>query len=323
MTMERKIRAIAGTLLLVSLALLRSLLADTLSGGVLAAVAAGFAVALILVSMGLIAGRYISFSFLPRIEGDNVIAQVEMPQGTPTSRTQEIASYIEAVGRRVADSLAADTGDDGLQLIESVHLSVGEYPSADRGPGAGALPTFVESHKAEVNFQLVGAEERDVKSSDFEKAWRAAVGDVPGPRSLSFSSDVMNLGAPVQLEVSHPDTAILTRAVAEVQEELRRYAGVFDVRSDQEVGKREVELNLKPRARTLGVTLDDLARQVRAAFFGSEAVRVQRGREEVRVYVRLPKQERSNLTDIKQFRVCNFGRVVDDLDGFYVTRAAG
>jgi multidrug efflux pump subunit AcrB len=262
------------------------------------------AVALILVSMGLVGGRYIAFSFLPRIEGDNVIAQVEMPQGTPTARTQEIASYIEAVGWRVADSLAAETaGDDPPRLVEAVHLSVGEYPSADRGPGAGALPTFVESHKAEINFQLIGAEERDVSSSEFERAWRAAVGDLPGPRSLSFSSDVMNLGSPVQLEVSHPDTAVLFLAAAEVQDELSKYTGVYDVRNDQDVGKREVELTLKPQARTLGVTLDDMARQVRAAFFGSEAVRVQRGREEVRVYVRLPKEERSSLADIRQFRV--------------------
>ncbi len=261
------------------------------------------AVALILVSLGLVAGRYISFSFLPRIEGDNVIAQVEMPQGTPTSRTLEVASYLESVGRRVADSLAAEVGEDSTQLIEAVYLSVGQYPSADRGPGAGALPTFVESHKAEINFQLLGAEERDVMSSEFERAWRAAVGDLPGPRNMSFSSDVMNLGAPVQVEVSHPDTAILFRAAEEIQQELSTYAGVYDVRNDQDVGKREVELTLKPQARTLGVTLDDVARQVRAAFFGSEAVRVQRGREEVRVYVRLPKEERSNLSDIRQFRV--------------------
>jgi len=261
------------------------------------------AVALILITVGLVAGRYISFSFLPRIEGDNVIAQVEMPQGTPAARTQEVASYIEAVGRRVADSLAAEEGDDHLPLVESVHLSVGQYPSADRGPGAGALPTFVESHKAEVNFQLLGAEERDVTSSEFEKAWRAAVGELPGPRSLSFSSEVMNLGAPVQVEVSHPDTAVLFLAAAEIQDELSMYAGVYDVRNDQDVGKREVELKLKPQARTLGVTLDDLARQVRAAFFGSEAVRVQRGREEVRVYVRLPKDERSSLADIQKYRI--------------------
>ena len=261
------------------------------------------AIALILVTMGLVAGRYISFSFLPRIEGDNVIAQVEMPQGTPAGRTQEVASYIEAVGRQVADSLAREAGPDHPSMVEAVYVSVGRYPSADGGPGGGALPTFVESNKAEVNFRLLDAEQRDVMSSDFEKAWREAVGDLPGTRSLTFSSQVINLGAPVQLEVSHPDTAVLFLAAAEIQEELGAYAGVYDVRNDQDVGKREVELQLKPQARTLGVTLDDLARQVRAAFFGSEAVRVQRGREEVRVYVRLPKDERSSLADIQQYRI--------------------
>jgi len=261
------------------------------------------AIALVLVSMGLVAGRYISFSFLPRIEGDNVIAQVEMPEGTPTEKTREVAAHIESVGRRVADSLAAQAGSDHAPMVEAVYVSVGRYPSADGGPGAGALPTFVESNKAEINFRLLDAEQRDVMSSEFEKAWREAVGDLPGTRSLTFSSQVINLGAPVQVEVSHPDTAVLFRAASEIQEELSTYAGVFDVRNDQDVGKREVELSLKPRARTLGVTLDDMARQVRAAFFGSEAVRVQRGREEVRVYVRLPKEERSNLSDIRQFRV--------------------
>jgi multidrug efflux pump subunit AcrB len=261
------------------------------------------AIALVLVAMGLVAGRYISFSFLPRIEGDNVIAQVEMPQGTPAGRTQEVASYIEAVGRQVADSLAREAGTDHPSMVEDVYVSVGRYPSADGGPGAGALPTFVESNKAEVNFRLLDAEQRDVMSSDFEKAWREAVGDLPGTRSLTFSSQVINLGAPVQLEVSHPDTAVLFLAAAEIQEELGAYAGVYDVRNDQDVGKREVELQLRPQARTLGVTLDDLARQVRAAFFGSEAVRVQRGREEVRVYVRLPKDERSSLADIQQYRI--------------------
>jgi multidrug efflux pump subunit AcrB len=261
------------------------------------------AIALLLITGGIVGGRYLAFSFLPRIEGDNVVAQIEMPQGTPTERTREVADHIEAAGRRVADSLGLRLGDD-RQLVQAVRLTVGSYPSAERGPGAGALPTFVESNKAEVNFQLLEAEERrDFSSEEFEKAWRTAVGDIPGPRSMMFSSQVMNLGAPVQLEISHPDTSILRRAVAEVQDELRLYAGVFDVRNDQEIGKREVELNLKPRARTLGVTLDDLARQVRAAFFGSEAVRVQRGREEVRVYVRLPKNERSTLADIRQYRI--------------------
>jgi len=78
---------------------------------------------------------------------------------------------------------------------------------------------------------------------------------------------------------------------------------VFDVRNDQTQGKREVQLELKPRARSLGVTLDDMARQVRAAFFGAEALRIQRGSEEVRVYVRLPEDERNTLGDIQAYRI--------------------
>jgi len=258
---------------------------------------------IMLVTLGLVAGRHLSFSFLPQIEGDKVMAQVEMPQGTPTERTREIARYLEHVGRMVADSFQAELPDDHPPLLEAVYLSVGRYPSTESGPGAGALATFIESNKAEVTFRLLDAEVRDLPSGEFERAWREAVGDLAGPRSLTFSSQVMDFGAPVQIEISHPDTAVLSRAIAEVQADLATYAGVFDVRNDQELGKREVELRLKPRARTLGVTVDDLGRQVRAAFFGVEAVRIQRGREEVRAYVRLPEAERDDLADIRRYRI--------------------
>jgi len=260
-------------------------------------------ISIMLITLGLVAGRYLSFSFLPQIEGDKVMAQVEMPQGTPTERTREIARYLEHVGRMVADSFQAELPDDHPPLLEAVYLSVGRYPSTESGPGAGALATFIESNKAEVTFRLLDAEVRDLPSGEFERAWREAVGDLAGPRSLTFSSQVMDFGAPVQIEISHPDTAVLSRAITEVQADLATYAGVFDVRNDQELGKREVELRLKPRARTLGVTVDDLGRQVRAAFFGVEAVRIQRGREEVRAYVRLPQAERDDLADIRRYRI--------------------
>ena len=85
--------------------------------------------------------------------------------------------------------------------------------------------------------------------------------------------------------------------------QLAGVAGVFDIESDQDAGQQEIELRLKPSARTLGVTLQDVAGQVRAAFFGAEAVRVQRGREDVRVYIRLPEEERDSIADIENYRV--------------------
>jgi multidrug efflux pump subunit AcrB len=261
------------------------------------------AVSILLLSAGLLAGRYIGFSFLPRIEGDMVVAQIEMPAGTPSSRTQEVTARLERVGREVAAAFEADLPDDHPPLIEAVYASVGRYPSQEGGPGIGGLPQFIRSNIGEVTFRLLDPELRDTPSAEFERAWRERTGEIAGARTLSFTSQVINLGAPVQVEISHPDNDVLMSIVQQVEMELRRLGGVYDVRNDQTQGKREVQLDLRPRARTLGVTLDDLARQVRAAFFGAEALRLQRGREEVRVYVRLPVEERNTLADIRNYRI--------------------
>ena len=138
---------------------------------------------------------------------------------------------------------------------------------------------------------------------EVERAWRERVGPVAGTRELTFSSVLIDLGSPVQVELSHPDTAMLNAAVPELVSRLTRIAGVTEVRDDQSQGKRELELELKPAARTLGITLDDLARQVRGAFFGNEVYRLQRGRDEVRVYVRLPDSERNTLADLQDYRI--------------------
>lgn len=261
------------------------------------------AVSLLLVTAGLLGGRYIGFSFLPRIEGDQVIAQVEMPPGTPSARTRQVADYLERTGHQVAATLQEGLPDDHPPLVEAVYLSVGRLASREGGPGVNAAPSFIQSNIAEVTFRLLDPEDRQLSSVEFEQAWRELAGEIPGARTLSFSSQVINLGAPVQVEVSHPDNEVLLTVVGAIEDSLRRYTGVFDVRNDQTQGKREVQLELKPRARSLGITLDDLARQVRSAFFGAEALRIQRGSEEVRVYVRLPEEERSTLGAITSYRI--------------------
>jgi multidrug efflux pump subunit AcrB len=105
------------------------------------------------------------------------------------------------------------------------------------------------------------------------------------------------------VQLSHPDPSRLDALGARLVEELRRFDGVYEVQTDQDAGLREIQLRLKPAARTLGLTLDGLARQVRAAFFGEEALRVQRGREDVRVYVRLPETQRDAIDDVERYRV--------------------
>ena len=147
---------------------------------------------------------------------------------------------------------------------------------------------------------------------------------MPEAKSVSISATLLNFGAPIALELSHPDEDRLQTISNELMAELERISGVFSIESDLDGGLKEIELTLKPLATTLGVTQQSLAQEVRAAFFGDEAVRVQRGREDVRVYVRLPEEERNSISDIERFKVAlpGGGRVpVADLADVSFSRA--
>ena len=264
------------------------------------ALCAGFAT-LILVG-GFIAGGYVRFSFLPSIEGKLVTAQLELPVGATASETQRITDRLETVGRETAADLQADLPDSHPQIVRNVFTSIGQQPQANAGP-ADAGSNLIDPRLAEVSFELIDPEERDITASAFEQAWRERFTQPAGIRSLTFSADVVNLGDPVAVELAAADAATLDDAVAALQDSLRQFGGVFDVESNQQAGKREVQLNLRPQARTLGLTLSDLAQQVRAGFFGAEAYRLQRGEDEVQVFVRLPENERQAITDLEAYRI--------------------
>ena len=138
---------------------------------------------------------------------------------------------------------------------------------------------------------------------EFQIAWRRLLGPLPRAKSISINSDILRLGDPVHVELAHPDPQRLAVIADTVMARLQEFDGVYDIQADQEQGLREIQLDLRPEARTLGLTLDNVARQVRAAFFGDEALRVQRGREDVRVYVRLPEEERNAIADVEGYMV--------------------
>ncbi len=164
----------------------------------------------------------------------------------------------------------------------------------------GAAPDEVEeSIIATVEFKLVSARQRDISTIAVMQAWRDEVGMLPYVRGISFSGEVLDLGNPVEAVLSHPHPERLNGIADSVVDGLRTVEGVFDIRSDHSPGVRELQLELRPEARTLGITLEALASQVRDAFFGAQALRIQRGSEEVRVYVRLPAGERDAITDVE------------------------
>ena len=261
------------------------------------------AIAMIVVSMALVAGGYIRFSFLPDIEGENVVARLEMPEGTPVEETQRITRYIAAKGEEAAAEIQAGLDDVHQDVVQHVYVSVGQQPSLNQGPNAQSGAVLIQSHLAEVNFELLDAEIRVPSAESFENLWREKVGAIPNAKNLTLSSALISLGKPVQMELAAPDPTVLNSAVERVKDELATFDGVFEIQDDQDRGKREVQLSLRPNAQTLGITLDDLARQVRGAYYGAEALRIQRGRDEVKVMVRLPNQERNALADLQDMRI--------------------
>ena len=260
------------------------------------------AVGLFVFSVSLVPAGIVATTFADVVEGDFVTASLEMPDGTTAQRTHEVAMELEEAGQRVIGTLSREQ-NEGSSLLVGATVTVGQEPRVEGG-GLNPAPTLnPRANIATVEFKLVSAQERDISTIAVMQAWRDEVGVLPYVRGISFSGEVIDLGSPVEAVLSHPDSERLNEIADSVVEGLRTVEGVFDIRSDHSPGVRELQLELRPEARTLGVTLDTLARQARDAFFGAEALRIQRGSEEVRVYARLPEGERNDITDVESYVV--------------------
>lgn len=261
------------------------------------------AVGALIVSVSLLPAGLIAVIFADVVEGDFVTATLEMPDATTASRTYEVAKALEASGLQVIEELSATQPEGSPDLLDGVTLVVGQRPRIEGG-GLAAEPSLnPEANIATIEFKLISAQGRDITTTEVAQAWRDEVGILPYVRSVVFSGEVLDLGNPLEAVMSHPDPERLAAHAETVATSLRNIEGVFDVRSDHTPGVREMQLELRPDARTFGLSLQDLALQARAAFFGAEALRVQRGGEEVRVYARLPEEERNAITDIEEYVV--------------------
>lgn len=250
------------------------------------------AVAVLLGVLGLWLGARIQFVFLPRIEGDEVSVALELPVGARTEDTRAAARLVEEAARR-----AAAATEDGPSLLAGLYTQVG----GQRGDAARGGAFESGAHLATVQIDLGPAGARATTSGDFAEMWRREIGPIPSVERLAFEVAAgASRGPDIDLQVSHPDLASLHAAAEELAGAMSGYAGVRDVDAGVARGKEQLDFALAPEGRALGLTEAELASQLRGAFFGSEALRIQRGRSEVRVYVRLPAGERSHLDTLEQ-----------------------
>ena len=261
------------------------------------------AIGLLALSVSLLVSGIVGTNFADEQPSDFVTVTLAMPDGTPGHRTAEVATEIEEAGRQVVDRFSEGRPESAPPLLAGVTVAIGQGPRI-MGGGLVAEPRMnPQANLASIEFKLLNSKQRQVPTEMFLQAWRDEVGQVPEAQSLIFTGEVVSFGNPVEVVVSHTDPSRLRPIAEAVQDNLRRLQGVFDVRSDHADGIQEIQLELKPEARTLGLTLDGVARQARSAFFGEEALRVQRGREEVRAYARLPEDERNSVTDVERYLI--------------------
>ena len=188
------------------------------------------------------------------------------------------------------------------KLVKNTFSIIGEQPSMQGGPN-GKKSLFADPSKAQITIELMDSEERGFPTMEMVNRWRELTGPVPSVRSLTFQANLFTSGNAIEVELSGDNDEDLAKAVKMTEDILHEYKGVFDIKNTLQEGKEEIKLSLKPSAATLGLTTSDLAFQVRQAFFGDEAMRIQRGQDEVRVMIRYSEKERTSLADVRNMMI--------------------
>ncbi len=257
------------------------------------------AVSLALMSFGLVASGVTPFIVFPETDANQIEATVSFPDGTPEATTAAASLQIEAAMRRVQERIEAN----GDPIVDTVLRSVGQVrdsnPVGPEGLGSG-------SHIAKIEVELVESGRRTISSQEIVDAWREETGEIPGAETLTFGTPQMGPGgAAIEFKLladkEHMDQ--LEEATERCKAHLAEYGGVVDIRDDSRPGKWEFQIKVKERAKSLGISLAQIARTVRNSYYGEEVMRLQRGRHEVKLMVRYPRDERRSLANFEEIRV--------------------
>lgn len=254
----------------------------------------GGTVACVLITAGLVLGGRTAFVLFPKMDANSVRARVRFPEGTPAAVSSAAVARIEKAAQALNNDPALETAEDG-DLVQNVYSVVGEWP--DYIPERG-------SALCEVSLELMPAERRRVDMSMVEEQWLRGIGTIPDAVSVSITRQQLGpTEKPMEIRLLGDDLEDLRRAADEVVAKFYSYQGVFDVTDDLRPGKRELRVSLKPSAATLGITVAGLASQLRQGLYGGEAVRLQRGLDEIKVMVSYTDADRRSLSAIENMRI--------------------
>jgi multidrug efflux pump subunit AcrB len=253
---------------------------------------------LLVVTLAVVASGWIPFRFFPDVEGDVLTAKIELAQGVPFEETARVVQRVEEAALSLTSRF---TARDGGPILRHVLSSSGSQPFltsfAPEGPPKA-------THVGEVTLELAPAADRDVSAEILANEWRKLVSDIPGVVELRIQAETAGGGNAIDVNLTGANLERLEEATAFAKQGLSRYSGVIDIADSNRAGKDELRFNqLTPAGRSLGLRLEDVASQVRDAYYGNEVQRLQRGRDEVKVMVRYPSDARRMLVSLEEMNI--------------------
>ncbi|EAS43555.1 AcrB/AcrD/AcrF family protein [Photobacterium profundum] len=253
----------------------------------------GSVIAMLFISLSLLAGGALKFVGFPELDGDIAEARVILPPGSSLAQTEKVVQTIVTAAEKLNVEWS-DKQEGGNTLVEHITEQYNFNPDADEsGP-----------HVATVRLDLRGAESRNTVIDEFVAAWRDEIGTIADPVSLVFKQPVMGPGGrAVEIQMQNDDLTELKAASIDIQQYLSQFDGVFGILDDMRMGKQEVLVKLRPGAESFGVDGQMIASQLRAAYFGQTADEIQIGPENIEVEVRFDKQEAANLQTLSSFPI--------------------
>ncbi len=236
-------------------------------------------VLLMLVLSYLFSGR-MGMILMPKVESDRAVVTAVLPYGVPLERAREVRGLLEEAAGRVIDEHGGDRLSEGIK-------------------------GRVNENTIEVTVYLTDPDKRPMNTFLFTSLWREETGQIPGLEMLRFEADRggPGAGAALTVELSHRDVETLNRASSDLAGRLAEFAYTRDIDDGYSPGKEQMDFRIRPEGQAVGLTASSVARQVRSSFYGAQALRQQRGRNEVKVLVRLPKEARSREADVENLLV--------------------
>ena len=258
--------------------------------------AMGFGI--LIVSIGLLLGGHVPFVFFPKTDSNWIVSEIIYPLGTPFEATEKTIKQIEK-GAFELNDFFRDRVLGGEDLIVNNFSQVGIIPRRDWKPGV------LGGHCGEAWIEIQSASKRpDIPAPEVTAKWRELTGDILGLEQLTFSIIGGGPGGnPIEIQLKGKNLAQLEFAADELKQEIAKYPGTFDITDNFRPGKMEKRIHIKKGAKSLGITMADIATQIRQAYYGDEVLKIQRGKDDIKVMVRYSQKERESEASIDELRI--------------------